>query len=134
MDQKTESLVCLYTNADSLPNKIVELRTRLDLLEEKPDIIAVTEAKPKNRRFALQPCDYLIQGYLPFTCNLEKDGTRGVIIWLKSEMDAVHLDQGFAYQESLWLDISLIGGDHLLCICVYRSPSASVDESELINS
>ena len=37
---------CFYTNADSLPNKIEELR--LIARNSNPKIIAITETKPKN--------------------------------------------------------------------------------------
>ena len=39
-------LLSMLTNADSLSNKMTELRHRLDNMEIQPDIIAITEEKP----------------------------------------------------------------------------------------
>ena len=41
-------LKVLYTNADGLVNKRYDLKILLQSLTEKPDIIAVTEIKPKK--------------------------------------------------------------------------------------
>jgi hypothetical protein len=41
-----DKLCCMYTNADSLSNKMTELKTIVCL--ERPHVIAVTEVKPKN--------------------------------------------------------------------------------------
>ena len=42
-------LLCIYTNADSLPKKIQELKSYITLSEKVPDIIALTEIKTKNK-------------------------------------------------------------------------------------
>lgn len=44
-------LNCLYINADSLPNKLSELRELVRCSDTVPMIIAITEVKPKNLRF-----------------------------------------------------------------------------------
>ena len=41
-------LKVLYTNADGLVNKRYDLKTLLQSLTEKPDIIAVTKIKPRK--------------------------------------------------------------------------------------
>ena len=38
----------LYTNADTLFNKITELKLTLNSMENKPQIIAITEVKQKK--------------------------------------------------------------------------------------
>ena len=57
MPQKTvngsyliDKLDILYTNADGLINKRQELRVLINSLQDKPDVIAITEIKPKNVR------------------------------------------------------------------------------------
>ena len=85
LDQKpTEpqevTLLSMLTNADSLSNKMTELRHRLDNMEIQPDIIAITEAKPKNARFTLTYADYQLKGYEAFTHNVESSTGRGIII------------------------------------------------------
>ena len=43
-----DKLDILYTNADGLINKRQELRVLINSLQDKPDVIAITEIKPKN--------------------------------------------------------------------------------------
>ena len=58
---KVDGISCFYTNADSLVNKIDELKTIV--VNNKPQIIAVTEINPKNARFNLQNVEIQIPGY-----------------------------------------------------------------------
>ena len=37
----------LYTNADTLTNKLNELNTLIESLQQKPSVIAITEVKAK---------------------------------------------------------------------------------------
>ena len=45
-----DKLDILYTNADGLIDKRQELRVLINSLQDKPDVIAITEIKPKNVR------------------------------------------------------------------------------------
>lgn len=49
-----KKLLVLYTNADSLLNKLEELNLVICDQESKPHVIAVTESKPKNIQETLQ--------------------------------------------------------------------------------
>ena len=51
-------LSCIYTNADQLNNKFNELQ--LLVKTHDPDIIAITEVKPKNCRFQPQIGDLMV--------------------------------------------------------------------------
>lgn len=55
------ALRILYTNADQLSNKINELESEVALLS--PDIIIITEAKPKNSLQPLTVNSILLKGY-----------------------------------------------------------------------
>jgi hypothetical protein len=44
----------LYSNVDSFSNKKAELELLVDL--HKPNVIGLTEIKPKNARFEMQEC------------------------------------------------------------------------------
>jgi len=59
-------LKVLYTNADGLVNKRYDLKTLLQSLTEKPDIIAVTEIKPKKVSHQLQISEFNLEGYNVF--------------------------------------------------------------------
>ena len=41
----------MSTNADSLPNKLDELKARIQYCEGSRDIIGITEINTKNRRY-----------------------------------------------------------------------------------
>ena len=40
----------LYTNADSLPNKLDEVKARIQYCEGSMDVLGITEINPKNCR------------------------------------------------------------------------------------
>ena len=67
---------CMYTNADSLMNKLSELK----VTQSQPMIIGITEVKPKKCRFNIVPCELQLEGYELFS-NLEKDG-RGICLYI----------------------------------------------------
>ena len=56
-----KSLKCWSTNADSLFNKLDELKTRIYLFS--PDIIAITEIYPKHSQYELTAMELSIHGY-----------------------------------------------------------------------
>jgi hypothetical protein len=57
------TLICWYTNADTLTNKMAELRNRVNQAEDKPHMILVTEVKPKNSRYQITEAEIDIAGY-----------------------------------------------------------------------
>jgi hypothetical protein len=61
-------LHCIYTNADSLPNKFDELKARVQNTTEKYDIIGVTEVYTKNCRYSPGKAELQLLGYELF-CN-----------------------------------------------------------------
>ena len=116
LDQKpTEpqevTLLSMLTNADSLSNKMTELRHRLDNMEIQPDIIAITEAKPKNARFTLTYADYQLKGYEAFTHNVESSTGRGIIIYVRNTLNTVILNLNSAFSEHLILQIRMANNE-----------------------
>ena len=51
----------MYSNADAIMNKRTELEALVEI--HKPEIISITEAKPKNCRFEIQPSEVQLSGY-----------------------------------------------------------------------
>ena len=94
------------TNADSLPNKLVELKGRVES-EERPDIIVVTETKPKNSRFQMCEADFKIEGYDIFQRNINEGHGRGIIIYTNPDLRASKIDTGTYFEEMLPLKIPL---------------------------
>ena len=73
-----------FTNADTLTQaKIQELENEIQSSASAPDIIAVTEIKPKNYVRNITENDYKIKGYRVEHANLsDKGSTRGVAIYI----------------------------------------------------
>ena len=73
----------MYSNIDnSILSKIDELRCKA--ADEKPDIIALTEIKPKHGNVP-DTNTMNIVGYTLYTSNLEERPTRGVYIYVNNQ-------------------------------------------------
>ena len=59
-------LKVLHTNADGLVNKRYDLKTLLQSLTEKPDIIAVTEIKPRKLVISYKLVSLIWRGIMSF--------------------------------------------------------------------
>ena len=51
----------MYTNSDTLTNKISELIIAIE--HNNPDIVVITEAAPKNNQYTLQKSELEIKGF-----------------------------------------------------------------------
>ena len=75
-------LKCLYSNVDSLPNKMHELQ--ICVQEYSPHIILLTEVKQKFTRDPLAESVIRLEGYELFH-NLDFDEGRGICIFIRSD-------------------------------------------------
>ena len=73
-----------YTNADSLQNKLNELKVLLQSQRNKPKVVAITEVKHKNK-WHLSNSELQIDGYNLYTNDLS-DNVRGVAIYVSDEL------------------------------------------------
>ena len=80
-----KSLKCWSTNADSLFNKIDELKARICVFN--PDIITITEIYPKHSLYELTITELNIDGYDIFY-NDTGFARRGVCIYIKTCFNA----------------------------------------------
>ncbi len=113
----------MYTNADTLTNKMAELKCRVDHLN--PDIILITETKPKNCRYPVTQQEIDITGYEQHSTNLSNKIGRGTIIYTSNRLNARMVTTDTQYVESTWIKIKLRGEESLLVGCVYRSPQST---------
>jgi hypothetical protein len=119
-------LKCVYTNADSLSNKMTELKTIAII--EKPHVIAVTEVKPKNYRdITLE--DFTLEGYETHSLNVTSRVGRGIIIYTHESVRANDIEILVEYDEACWMEIKLDKGDKLLIGCLYRSDSGTQENN-----
>ena len=122
-------LSIMTTNADVLTkDKLAELRR--DAKNEKPDIIAVSEVKPKNYEKMRTLAEYKIKGYLPEPLNIDnKVVGRGMLVYINEALSytRIPLDKSLAKNENpdeaIAIEIKLKGDKKLLFCAFYRSPS-----------
>ena len=128
-----KSLKCWSTNADSLFNKMDELKARIYLFN--PDIIAITEIYPKYSLYEITVTELSIDSYDVFYNDISS-ARRGVCIYIKSCLNA-YLDDTLCssgFSESVWCRIPLTGRDLMLIGAIYRSPNNDmVNFSHLCN-
>ena len=62
------------------------------MCDSVPDIIAVTEIKPKNYVRELTEIDYKIDGYKFEPANLDKDSTRGIAFYIHDSLQFTKVD------------------------------------------
>ena len=101
----TRSVKCLYTNADSLMNKIDELKVLVR--DEKPHIIGICEVKPKNCRYSITDAELQLDGYDMFHTNLSHGKHRGCILYIDKEIEATEITLIDAYKDTVWCEIKL---------------------------
>ena len=97
---------------------------------EEPDIIMITEVIPKAQVLPISPALIAISGYSlylsfdPQQPRLGTSGIRGNCIFVKESLSSSEVDfPGSEFQEQVWVEIKLVGGDRLLIGCLYMSPS-----------
>jgi hypothetical protein len=129
-------LSCFYTNADQLPTKMTELKSRLETMQRRPDIIAITEVMPKNARHPYTPQEFQINGYTVHANNLQDRGNRGILIYISTCIDAATVEIQGEFKESLWLKLQPGQNkkDWLLLGCVYRSPQSTEENNNELNN
>ena len=77
-------LKCIYTNADSLSNKMNELELMIE--EINPDLIAITEVLPKQLNRNVN--NFVLKG---FTCVTVAEG-RGVCLFVREGVEVTLLE------------------------------------------
>ena len=119
----------LYTNADSLANKLDELQTVIN--EGQPDVIAVTEALPKRSYFKVQEEDLALDGYNSISnfSDAQKHNGRGIILYVVADITCVKRDVVVEFHEHLMVDIVLATGSEVSIGVFYRSPSSKYENN-----
>ena len=126
------TLTCMYTNADTLTNKMAELKCRVDNI--KPDVIMITETKPKHCRYPVTQQEINITGYEQHSTNLSNNIGRGTIIYTSNRLNASSASMDTQYTESTWIRIKLRGEESPLIGCVYRSPQSTPANNEQLRN
>jgi len=130
--QHIDNIKVMYTNADTLSNKITELRTRVQI--EKPQIICVNEVKPKHSKTPPIKEHYSIDNFYMYMCNIGNATGRGIIIYVHSSIKGtIEFTPVTEFTESVWIQIPLHRDDKLLVGCIYRSDSGSNENNNKLH-
>ena len=124
----TRNLKIMYTNADSLVNKMSNLEILCQC--QDPDIVAITEVNPKNARLPLRENEIHLNGYTVFT-NLTEEG-RGVALYIRDSLTVSKFESSVGYRDSVWVDVSVSKSRPLRIGTIYRSPNNSEEMNEAL--
>jgi len=117
-------LRCMYTNANSLVNKMEELRLRIE--HSQYDIVAVTETWAHR---SVTDSELNVRGYVQFRKDRQGRGG-GVILYVRDFLDVMECADlnNSDFQESIWCRINTDQQSLLVGVC-YRCPTSPVDNN-----
>ena len=126
---KTAGLKCMYTNSDTLTNKMEELEVFVN--KHNIDIIAICETLPKNSLDDKNDYVFNLPDYKP----INKSEGRGVCLFVKNNIDCVQLSEPEQiFKPSIFCKILTNNNDFLIFGLVYRSEDKCTDtENENLN-
>ena len=125
------SIKWLYTNADTLTNKMPELKALIE--ERKPLIIAITEVIPKKFRFPVQKAEVKVSNEYEVFLECISNKGRGITIQVHTSLNAQEVKLTTKFEESVWCEVKLSKYKKLLIGCIYRSESGSSDNNSKLN-
>ena len=76
-----DEILVIYTNCDSVSNKIEELKALVS--DSNPDIILLTEVKPKHSNSTLTAAELHLNGYNLYLNDLTHRHNRGLAVYTK---------------------------------------------------
>ena len=106
---------------------MVELEFRINScsLEDRPDLVAITEVKPKHYEQCFSEIDFSIKGYTTHLCNHDNRVGKGIVIYVTNNIDIMDCSIIESFEEAISIKLRLQKGDALLICVVYRNPSSS---------
>ena len=87
---------------------------------------------PKRSSFKNQEIFYQLTDYDLFLSNLNV--RRGVAVYVKRKLNAVSVDMGTNFQESVWCTLQLQNQDTLLIGCLYKSPNTNDENHQSLEN
>ena len=117
----------MYTNADSLSNKIHELE--LLAREMKYDVIAITEVLPKNSEYGVD--HFVLEGYKSVT----DSAGRGVTVFIRDTLDLLILPEyEHSFNPCIIGRLILPNNEPYIVGVFYRSPNSTPESNAKLNS
>jgi len=115
----------MYSNVDSLPNKRQELVAFINNAPRKPELIALTEIKHKNK-WDIDLSELAIPGYNIYSNNLNIN-SRGIIVYVSQDLLCKQLNHDSNFSDFILLEIACKDRTKLTVGVFYRSPCSAVE-------
>ena len=100
------------------------MKNRIHSSETLPDIITITEAKPKSLRYCITPSELNLDGFNVFSTNLDSDTGRGMVTYISKSLNTTEVDLNKEFIEFQCHDIQLHKDDKVRLLTIYRSPNS----------
>ena len=99
-------------------------------MENKPDLIAITEAKSKRQMSTLL-AEFSIEGYNVISNDLENQDNRGLLIYISNKYESALVNVNSSFKEVLLVEIKKFNktGEKLMFVNMYRSPNSVQDNN-----
>ena len=124
----------MFLNADSLTNKLAELKVITD--DYQPHIIGINEVLPKNFSRKIYPEEFSLDGYEMLAHQSVTDNTgRGTIMYIHKSITYKQIEVKIGnkeFHEAILIEVNLANADKLLCACLYRRGESNGENNELL--
>ena len=100
---------------------------------EQAKIIGITEVKPKNSRYNINPAEFTISGFNMFYSNISCKNGRGILLYVHKSLEANEIRPKIKCDESIWVKIKLKRQDQIILGCIYRSPNSIPENNKNLN-
>ena len=120
-----QNLKCLYTNTDQLQNKLLELESFC--IDNKIDIISITETLPKDNNIDKENIKFVLNGY---SC-IQINNGRGVCLFYKDSLTVTQIPNDL-FPCSLLCNIKTNNNNIFTLGLVYRSPNSTPEENDIL--
>jgi hypothetical protein len=128
---RTERGLVVWTaNADVFnTKKVLEIQERIKTSDYKPDIIAISETRPKHCSHDIDMCGYKLEGYEMECVNTNGQVGRGMILYINCEIEH-NFNIVDSVLEALYVELNF-GDKKTMCFCsIYRSPNSDRENND----
>ena len=102
-------------------------------LDIKPNIIAITEVKSKNKKCQTTLSEFNLLGYNVISNDLDfESNSRGIVIYIDTKIEYSIIECKTKFKESLVIKIRVSAKEELYLCVVYRSPNSTAENNKLL--
>lgn len=84
-------------------------------------------------RYGIHKAELNLSEYELFPSNFPTGAKRGIILYVKEELNATEIEINSKFDESVWVKLPLLKNDYLLCGCIYKSTSSDEEKHKVLN-